>query len=108
MQLVLCAVQVVHVEMVRAYGSLLKLVVQRGETIRQLRTATAKLQKEAGIWTEVEAKLEDDVLALREKLAGIYREIQVGVGCMGSRVATWLKLCLNSTVHNVQGVVLAD
>ena len=77
--LIVCAlfVQVVHVELVRAYGELVHLVLERGKATYELQLAIARLQKEAGEYMEVEVKLEEDVTKWKDKLKALNEEIKV-------------------------------
>lgn len=72
-----CLPQVVHVEMIRAYGRLLGMVLQRGKLLRQLQTATANLQKEAMDWHEVPASKEVACYKIKDQIDQLSRDIQV-------------------------------
>jgi hypothetical protein len=69
--------QVVHVEVVRAYGRLVRLVLQHGRLLRQLQCATAALQREAQLWEEVPAAMEATCYKIKEEIDRISQEIQV-------------------------------
>jgi hypothetical protein len=73
----LCNLQVMHVEIVRAYGRLVRLVLQHGRLLRQLQSATAALQHEAQLWEEVPAAKEAACYKYKEEIDKISQEIQV-------------------------------
>lgn len=71
-------VQVEGVELVRAYGRMLKLVLARGKLLQQLQSAIAALQQAADAHTSVPAALESACHDVKEKVAKVDAEIQVG------------------------------
>jgi hypothetical protein len=73
----LCNLQVVHVEIVRAYGRLVRLVLQHDRLLRQLQSATAALQHEAQLWEEVPVAKEAACYKYKEEIDKISQEIQV-------------------------------
>lgn len=77
------ATQVVHVEVVRAYGRLVRLVLQHGQLLRRLQCATAALQREAQLWEEVPVAKEEACYKLKKNIDKISLDIQVGAhsGC---------------------------
>jgi hypothetical protein len=80
--------QVVHVELVRAYGELVHLVLERGKATYELQLAVARLQKEAGEYMEVEAKLEEDVTKWKDKLVALNDEIKVHL-CLHGLISSY-------------------
>jgi hypothetical protein len=71
--------QVVHVEIVRAYGRLVRLVLQYGQLLRKLQCETAALQREAQLWEEVPVATEAACYKTKEEIDRISQEIQVGI-----------------------------
>lgn len=69
--------QVVHVEMIRAYGRLVRKVLKRGQLLHHLQAATASLQKEALEWTEVPASKEAACYKIKDEIDQLSQEIQV-------------------------------
>lgn len=69
--------QVVHVEMIRAYGRLVRMVVRRGKLLRKLQSATAALQKEAQDWQEVPVSKEVACYKIKDQIDQLSRDIQV-------------------------------
>jgi acyl transferase domain-containing protein len=68
--------QVVHVEMVRAYGTLLRLVMHRGQLMQQLQAAIAGLQHDAMVNEEVPVKKEEACFKVRDELDVVNEQIQ--------------------------------
>ncbi|WIA18083.1 hypothetical protein OEZ85_009564 [Tetradesmus obliquus] len=68
--------EVVHVEVVRAYGRLVRLVLQHGQLLRQLQGATAALQREAQLWEEVPVAKEAACYRFKEEIDRISQEIE--------------------------------
>ncbi|GBF89796.1 hypothetical protein Rsub_02966 [Raphidocelis subcapitata] len=66
---------VVHVEMVRAYGTLLGLVMRRGAALEALRRAVAQLQQRAEAEPAVDAALEERVGRARAELRTLTQRI---------------------------------
>lgn len=92
--------QVENVELIRAYGNMLKLVLTRGSLLQQLKSATAALQKAAEARTIVPAALERNCHSIKKKVAAVDEDIKVcfvGVGWVHS---TWP--CLYDTVWHDQ------
>lgn len=89
-------VQVVHVEVVRAYGRLVRLVLQHGQLLRQLQGATAALQREAQLWEEVPVAKEAACYRFKEEIDRISQEIEVGRGCL-----LWVRCSSNNAVQGI-------
>eukprot|EP00775_Hariotina_reticulata_P002590 gene2590-2892_t len=70
------SIRVVHVEMVRAYGTLLRLVMRRGQLMQQLQAAIAGLQHDAMLLEEVPVKKEEDCFKVRDELDVVNEQIQ--------------------------------
>ncbi|KAI8470399.1 MAG: hypothetical protein J3K34DRAFT_510286 [Monoraphidium minutum] len=79
--------EVVHVEVVRAYGELLGLVLRRGRVLRALKRAVAHLQREAEAAPEVGASLEVAAAKVSGELYGVTRRILEEQAHAGARRA---------------------
>lgn len=75
--------QVENVELIRAYGNVLKLVLMRGSLLQQLKSATAALQKAAEARTIVPDVLERNCHSIKKKVAAVDEDIKVCVGGSG-------------------------
>lgn len=69
--------QVESVELVRAYGNMLKLVLTRGRLLQQLKSAIAALQKAADSHTDVPVVLEKACHVVKKKVAKVDKDIKV-------------------------------
>ncbi|KAF8062000.1 Pigl [Scenedesmus sp. PABB004] len=67
---------VVRVEVVRAYGRLVRLVLRRGKLLRRLQAATTALQKEAQTWEVVPASREAACYTIKAQIEQLSAEIQ--------------------------------
>jgi hypothetical protein len=70
--------QVESVELIRAYGNMLKLVLTRGKLLQQLKSAIAALQKAADSSSNVPVVLEKACHDIKKKVAKVDEEIKVG------------------------------
>lgn len=71
-------VQVESVELIRAYGNMLKLVLTRGKLLQQLKSAIAALQKAADSSSNVPVVLEKACHDIKKKVAKVDEQIKVG------------------------------
>jgi hypothetical protein len=70
-------VQVESVELIRAYGNMLKLVLTRGRLLQQLKSAVAALQRAADAHTDVPVVLEKACHDIKKKIAKVDEDIKV-------------------------------
>jgi len=69
--------QVENVELIRAYGRMLKLVLMRGKLLQQLKSAIAALQKAADNQSSVPVALEHACHDIKKKVAEVDEDITV-------------------------------
>jgi predicted metal-dependent hydrolase len=72
--------QVDSIEVVRAYGNMLRLVLERGKLLQQLQSAIAALQKAAEVHAEVPVVLEAACHKIKERVTAVDGQIQVRPG----------------------------
>jgi hypothetical protein len=73
------------VELIRAYGNMLKLVLTRGRLLQQLKSAIAALQKVADSHADVPIVLEKACHDVKKKVAKVDEDIKVSC-CMVAAV----------------------
>lgn len=88
--------QVENVELIRAYGHMLKLVLMRGKLLQQLKSAIAALQKAADNQSAVPVALERACHDIKKKVAEVDEDIAVRQGSAECVVAS---LCPCMTSH---------
>lgn len=64
-------------ELIRAYGNMLKLVLKRGQLLQRLQSAIAALQKAAEVHAQVPAVLESSCHDIKKDLAKLDEKIKV-------------------------------
>lgn len=69
--------QVESVELILAYGNMLKLVLTRGRLLQQLKSAIAALQKAADSHADVPVVLEKACHDVKKKVAKVDEDIKV-------------------------------